>query len=245
MKLLKKCFQPGHAGSRRRQSALLVAGLGLTLAACGEKPSLPQAPVGENVMITLPAPRQRGEKSLEETILSRRSVRAYGDRALRIDEISQLLWAAQGITDERRRFRAAPSAGATFPLETYAVTTDGVYRYHQNGHRLEQLAAADRRPALAAAALGQDCVRTAPLTVVFTAVPERTTRRYGERGRMYIHMEAGHAAQNLHLQAVALGLASVPVGAFDPDRVAKLLDIPAAETVLYLVPVGAPRTDAR
>ncbi len=220
---------------------LSAAGIFLAVPACRESAQgRPNQPEG-NTMRDLPEPRLRGEKSLEETMAGRRSIRTFRDRALNEEELSQLLWAAQGITDPRRGFRTAPSAGATFPLETYAVTANGVHRYHPDGHKLEQMATDDRRAALAAAALGQDSVRTAPLIMVFCAVPERTTRRYGDRGEMFIHMEAGHAAQNIHLQAVALKLGSVPVGAFNPDRVAEVLGIPAAEKVLYLVPVGEPR----
>ncbi len=224
-----------------RIPTLFIAGMLLAIPACGEPPPGQDNQQEGNTMHNLPEPRQRGEKSLEETMAGRRSIRAFRDRALNDEELSQLLWAAQGITDSRRGFRTAPSAGATFPLETYAVTANGVHRYHPDGHKLEQMATDDRRAALAAAALGQDSVRTAPLIIVLCAVQERTTRRYGDRGEMYIHMEAGHAAQNIHLQAVALKLGSVPVGAFDPDRVADVLGIPAAETVLYLVPVGEPR----
>lgn len=227
--------------NRRRLPSLFAIGLGIFLSACGETPVVREDPPGRNAMIDLPEPLVRGEMSLEETIRARRSVRAFSRRELSREELSQLLWAAQGMTDPQRGFRAAPSAGATFPLETYAVTPAAVYRYHPAGHQLEQLTAADLRPKLAAAALDQDCVRTAPLILVFSAVEERTTRRYGNRGRMYIHMEAGHVAQNVHLQAVAMGLGSVPVGAFEPDKVAELLVLPSSETVLYLIPVGQPK----
>ncbi len=220
---------------------LSVAALLFVLPACQEsvqgRPNQPE----EDLMRELPEPRYDGGKSLEAAIAGRRSIRAFRDRALNEEELSQLLWAAQGITDARRGFRAAPSAGATYPLETYTVTANGVDRYHPDKHRLESVSTEDHRPALAAAALGQDSVRQAPLIMVFSAVPQRTTRRYGERGQMYIHMEAGHAAQNIHLQAAALDLGSVPIGAFDPDQVAGVLGIPDEETVLYLIPIGEPR----
>ncbi len=224
-----------------RISSLFIVGMLLAIPACGEPPTGRDNQPEGNAMRDLPEPRQHGEKSLEETMAGRRSIRAFRDRALNDEELSQLLWAAQGITDTRRGFRTAPSAGATFPLEIYAVTANGIHRYHPDGHKLEQMATDDRRAALAVAALGQDSVRTAPLIMVFCAVPERTTRRYGDRGEMFVHMEVGHAAQNIHLQAVALKLGSVPIGAFDPDRVADVVRIPAAETVMYLVPVGEPR----
>ena len=200
---------------------------------------------GSGQEITLPPPTLDGTMSVEAAMAARRSVRRFSDRALTASERSQLLWSAQGITEPRRGFRAAPSAGATFPLELRAIGPDGVFRYIPDGHRLVPVTTQDRREALAAAALGQDWVREAPLTIAISAVKQRTTRRYGERGTMYVHMEAGHAAQNLHLQAVALGLGSVPVGAFDPARAARVLDLPADETLLYLIPVGEPAGHAR
>lgn len=230
-----------RASGRRGWGGVLALALAVGPSACGQAPDA--APEPENPsMQTLPRPRLRGEKSLEETIAARRSVRTYSDRDLSVEELSQILWAAQGVTDSQRgRFRAAPSAGATYPLETYAVTRRGVFRYLPDRHALEAVFEdRDPRPALAEAALGQRCVRAAPLIVVFAAVPDRTTGRYGQRGIMYIHMEAGHAAQNIHLQAVALGLGSVPVGAFDPARVSAILGIPPEEQPIYLVPVGAP-----
>lgn len=221
-------------------SWLFAVGILFGVAACNEPAPERREQPEENAMHDLPDPRQESQMSLESAIAGRRSIRDYRDRALTDDELSQLLWAAQGITDSRRGLRAAPSAGATYPLETYAVTANGVHRYHPAEHRLEKLSDEDHRPALAAAALGQASVQRAPLVIVFSAVPERTTRRYRERGRMYIHMEAGHAAQNVHLQAVALGLGSVPIGAFDPEQAASVLGIPDQEKILYLVPVGEP-----
>lgn len=239
-----RLFRGTHGMSKMawRLSATLGGVLLMTLAACGQGAPVgtPIQDEGERAMLKLPPARMRGGKSIEETIAARRSIRAYADRALNIEEIAQLLWAAQGITDPGQNLRAAPSAGATYPLQVYAVTAERVARYHPGDHALEPMAAGDRRAPLAGAALGQAVVRRAPLVVVITAVSERTTRRYGERGIMYVHMEAGHAAQNIHLQAVALGLGSVPVGAFDPKAAAEVLGIPASETVLYLIPVGEP-----
>jgi SagB-type dehydrogenase family enzyme len=189
-------------------------------------------------MKSLPQPRSKGPLSVEEAIAGRRSVRSYAPQGLTDEELSQLLWAAQGITERRQGLRAAPSAGATYPLETYVVTAEGVFHYEPAGHALRATRAGDVRTKLAAAALGQEFVRRAPVTIVLAAVPERTTRRYGRRGLTYVHMEAGHAAQNMHLQAVALGLGSVPVGAFDDDAVTEVLGLPPAQIPLYLIPVG-------
>ena len=176
---------------------------------------------------------------LETAIAARRSVRSFLPEPLTMEQIGQLLWSAQGITDPRG-MRAAPSAGATFPLELYVLLADGVFHYQPAGHRLVKVAPEDRRLAVWEAALRQDCLRTAPAVFLFAAVPARTARRYRDRADRYIHMEVGHAAQNLALQAVALGLGSVPVGALDDARVQAALGLPRDHEPLYLVPVGRP-----
>lgn len=186
----------------------------------------------------LPEPKRQGHVSVEEAIAKRRSVRAFADIRLTDQELSQLIWAAQGITDRDNGYRAAPSAGATYPLETYLATADGIFHYLPEKHALEPVRKSDARKALAMAALGQRWIETAAAIVIFTTVPERTTRRYGNRGLMYIHMEAGHAAENVHLQAVALGLGSAPIGAFDESAVVKILNLTKTETPLYIIPIG-------
>ncbi len=188
-------------------------------------------------MIALPPPRTTGPMALEQTLAQRRSLRQFTGHPLTQEEIGQLLWAAQGITDPRG-FRTAPSAGATYPLETYLAVSNGLFRYRPREHALERILAHDIRPQLAEACLGQSFIGRAPATIILTAVPERTIRRYGNRGRMYVHMEAGHAAQNLHLQAVAMGMGSVPIGAFDDAMIARLLHLQSSEIPLYLVSVG-------
>lgn len=195
--------------------------------------------------LSLPAPRQDSGFSLERALHERRSVREFGKTALTQDEVSQLLWAAQGITS-RDGLRAAPSAGALYPLELYLVAgvvrdlDPGVYRYAPAGHKLVKIIAGDQRHKLAAAAHGQDSVADAAAMLVFTAVERRTTRKYGSRGVRYVHIETGHAAQNVFLQATALGLGAVVVGAFDDDAVGALLQLPQGETPLYLMPLGRP-----
>ncbi len=192
----------------------------------------------EAEMRKLPPPALAGKVSLEETLKLRRSVRNFSSEPLGEAEVGQLLWAAQGVTEAKRGLRTAPSAGATYPLETYILTTEGCFRYLPAEHALRLHLPGDLRLGLARAAYGQECVAQAPLLVVFTAVFERTTARYGERGTMYVHMEAGHAAQNLHLQAAALGLGSVPVGAFEEEAAAGALKLPPGEKPLYIIPVG-------
>ncbi len=193
--------------------------------------------------IALPAPALTGRLSVEAALQARRSVRSYTDRPLALAELGQLLWSAQGISGAGG-LRTAPSAGALYPLEVYVAVgvvtglAAGVYRYRPHNHRLEPFSAGDPRAALSAAALGQRWVARAPASVVLAAVPERTTRRYGRRGVMYVHMEVGHAAQNLLLQAVALGLGSVAVGAFDDPRVVEVLALRGDERPMMILPAG-------
>jgi SagB-type dehydrogenase family enzyme len=195
----------------------------------------------DQTMQPLPPPILKGTVSVEETLAQRRSVREFKPEALSTGQISQLLWAAQGITEKRAQLRTAPSAGATYPLNTYLVTAQGVFRYDPEKHALRPQREGDVRPALAEAALGQAWVRQAPVAIVFAAIYARTTGRYGERGRQYVQIEVGHAAENVHLQAVALGLGSVPIGAFRDEQVADALGLNPEERPLYLIPVGVPR----
>jgi SagB-type dehydrogenase family enzyme len=169
----------------------------------------------------------------------RRSIRQYHGGALELEQIGQLLWAAQGVTSSLFPYRAAPSAGALYPLELYVATGAGAFHYRPRSHELAKLGDSDLRPALRHAALDQSYVEGAPCVVIVTGVNERTTRKYGERGLRYVLMEAGHAAQNLLLQAAALGLGAVPVGAFEDQPVSRLLNLGKGEHPLYLIPVGS------
>lgn len=188
--------------------------------------------------IALPQPKLTSQVSLEETISQRRSKRKFSSQQLSQEQISQLLWSAQGITDQGRGFRGAPSAGALYPMEIYLASKDGLFHYLPQGHKLEQVFKKDIRRELAAASLGQGFVHQAPINIVIAAVFERITSHYGSRGRRYTDIEVGHIAQNVHLQAVALGLGSVPVGAFDDQRVKKVLKLAEEEEPLYIIPVG-------
>ncbi len=189
--------------------------------------------------IVLPIPRLQGKVSLEEAIAARRSVRSYKPDQLSLEQISQLLWAAQGITGSQPHLRAAPSAGGRCPLEFYLCHSAGVWHYEPRPHHLVQHLADDVRVPLAQAAWGQQFIAAAPAVFAICGVMKRTTSRYGKRGRVrYVPMDVGHAAQNLLLQAVALGLSSVPVGAFDDSGVARVLAIPDNQEPLYLLPVG-------
>jgi len=195
--------------------------------------------------ITLPPPSYSSDVSLEETMLRIKSVRRYVNKALTLQQLSQLLWAAQGVKAPDNR-RTAPSAGATYPLEIYTVIGNvegidaGIYKYEPYNHSLSKKQDGDFRQDLSAAALGQQSIMQAPFAIVIAAVFERTIGRYGQRGVMYVHMEAGHAAQNYCLQAVALGLGSVCIGAFDDGEVANVLKLPRNEKPLYIITAGIP-----
>jgi SagB-type dehydrogenase family enzyme len=202
-----------------------------------QRENLASLKVGES--ISLPSPRLKGDMSLEEAIAKRRSIRSYSPTPLTLEEISQLLWAAQGITEPNRGLRTAPSAGATYPYEVYIVTNEGVFHYIPKGHKLEKIKDGNIREDLTASAMGQASVRDAGAVFILSAIYERTAR-YGERAKLFVHLEGGHIAQNILLQAVALKLGSVPVGAFNPERVKEVTGIPEGE-VVYLIPVGHPR----
>ena len=188
-------------------------------------------------IINLPEPNKSGSISLEQAISSRRSRRDFLPKTLTLEQIGQLTWVAQG-QDTRSRYRTVPSAGATYPLELFIMTGDGLFHYLPAKHSLDKLIDQDLRAALASAALGQDFIKAAPLTLVFAAQFTRTTGRYGQRGIRYVYMEAGHAAQNVHLQAEALGLGSVAVGAFDDASVSKVLTLLNHLEPIYMVVIG-------
>ncbi len=189
--------------------------------------------------ISLPNPMSTGAISLEEAIAKRRSVRRFSARPLTWQQVGQLAWAAQGITGGDQRWRAAPSAGALHPLQLYILFPDRSFRYNPQDHSLQPHPQVDLHE-LATAALSQEFIAQAPCVFAFSAVSGRTTRVYKNRGRDYICMDLGHAAQNLLLQAAALGIAGTPVGAFGEKAVGKILSLPPDEEPLYLVPIGYP-----
>jgi SagB-type dehydrogenase family enzyme len=212
-------------------------------AGCGKIEGSPA--VGSSTSIALPEPRRDSDTSLEEALLGRRSVRSFSEKALTLAQVSQLLWAGQGITDPSGK-RTAPSAGALYPLEVYVVAgraegiASGVYQYQPATHTLTRVMDGDQRQSLSQAAMGQSSVMQGAIDIIITAVYEITTSKYGERGVRYVHLEAGHAAQNICLQAVALQLGTVTVGSFDDTAVQKVLGLPDDEVPLYIIPAGSP-----
>lgn len=192
--------------------------------------------------VSLPKPRLSSKVSVEEALRNRRSVREYKPGKLDISEIAQILWSAQGITSNWGG-RTAPSAGALYPIEIYLIAGDvsgldiGVYHYKPEEHALIKIISGDIRKELSKAALGQASIQEAPVSIVIAGVYERTTRKYGERGVRYVHIEVGHVGQNIYLQAQALGLGTVMMGAFDDNKVKEVLKIQEAEP-LAIMPIG-------
>jgi SagB-type dehydrogenase family enzyme len=200
--------------------------------------------------IALSQPQVVGGAPVWEVILQRRSVRQYRNEPLAEAHLSQLLWAAQGLTasQEGYRLRAAPSAGALYPVETYIVVHDvvgvasGIYHYAVEAHALEQLRTGDFRRSVARAALDQGMAARANVVFVWTAVFERSKWKYRQRAYRYIYLDAGHIAQNVALGAVALGLGSCQIGALYDDEANELLDVDGVEeSTIYMTTVGRPR----
>ena len=193
--------------------------------------------------IKLPRPKTTGRMSLEEAIAKRHSVRSFSEKELSLDEISQLLWAAYGQRDADSvtgASKTVPSAGALYPMEIYLVSPNGVFHYFPSSHSLEEMWDKDLRSSLSRAALWQGVIARAAVDFVIACVYDRICLKYGKRGIRYAQIEAGHIAQNIHLQAVCLGLGSVPIGAFSDTAVQKALHLPKDNIPLYIIPVGHP-----
>lgn len=203
-------------------------------------------PTAATERISLPAPATSGAGSMEAALKARRSVRDFGAEPLAMETVGQLLWAAQGITGADGG-RTAPSAGALYPLEIDLVAgavvglPAGLYRYLPAEHALWLRCTGDLRESLHAAAIQQHAVAEAPVVIAIAAVAARSEGKYAARAERYIHMEAGHAAQNITLQAAALELGSVVVGAFDDTAVSESLRLKPGEQPLVLLPIGHPR----
>ena len=201
---------------------------------------------GQPTQIYLPSPILKGSMPLEEAIARRRSIRDFAPEPLSQLQLSQILWAAQGITNTSEEYRSVPSAGATYPLEIFVVCGincvekigDGIYHYDVDSHSLTLHHKGDVRLALARSASGQGYIYEAPVDIVICSLYERTTMRYGARGERYVHIEVGHAGQNIYLQATALGLATVAIGAFNDEQVREVLRLDKQYKPLYIMPVG-------
>jgi SagB-type dehydrogenase family enzyme len=188
----------------------------------------------------LPPPSTTGKMPLEQAIARRRSIRAFTDKPLTPRQISQLCWAGQGITEPREALRAAPSAGALYPIELFVATADGVGHYQPRDHTLTAHLDEDVRRQIQRASLDQEMIGQAPVSVVIAAVVGRIAAKYGNLAERYTLIEVGHVAQNVLLEAEALNLAGVPVGAFEERKVAAILKVPRDHRVYYLLPIGHP-----
>lgn len=217
---------------------ILILGIVLLIL---EKPMTTSIPLKDGI-IQLPEPSKTSDISIEQALAERRSVRSYSKDPLSLQDVSQLVWAAQGIT--QGAYRTAPSAGALYPLEIYVVVGNvqgleqGVYKYNPEEHVIEQVNQGDMRQQLQQSSLNQSSVGDGAIDIVIAGVFERTTKKYGERGNQYVYMEAGHAAQNIYLQAVSLDLGTVTIGAFDEPTIQKILDMNEDEIPLYIMPIG-------
>ncbi|MDH4197174.1 MAG: SagB/ThcOx family dehydrogenase [Candidatus Aminicenantes bacterium] len=212
----------------------------------------------EAEVIKLPAPRHESGTSVEKAINLRRSIRGYADDPLSISEISQLLWAAQGFTQERKEpprmwnpkyewqggLRTAPSAGALYPMEIYLLAGNveglakGVYKFVPKDHSLKKITAVDKRTDLCNAALKQGSIEKAAAVIVMAGVYERTSFKYGERAERYVHIEVGSIAENVYLQGMTLGIGTVIIGAFADKDVKNVLQLPEDENPLAIMPLG-------
>jgi len=199
--------------------------------------------------VSLPPPSGKAAFPLEKAIALRRSTRAFLRSPLTLMQVSRLLWAAQGITDKESGFRSVPSGGALYPLEVYAVFHEdgveglaaGVYHYEPSRHGMKKIRDGDRLGPLQAAALGQESIGMSAICIVISAIFGRTTPKYGQRGIQYVHQESGAAAENVYLQATALGLGTVIMGAFTDSAVSKAVGLGPDEVPLCLLPIGVPQ----
>ena len=199
----------------------------------------------EGAMI-LPRPDNKGSLSVEEAIKRRRTVRSFSSITLKKEDLSQILYAAQGITEDRGFKRSAPSGGALYPLDVYIVVGEkgvvdlnaAVYRYVPSDHSIEHVTSGDKKEELGRASLNQMWMAAPPLNFVITAEYSRISSKYSERGGRYAMIEAGHVGQNIFLQAEALGLGASIVGAFEDIKVVNVLGIPKKHEPLLIMPVG-------
>jgi len=225
--------------------ALLVAAAGCR-GDSGESLTTEQQAVESSgvAQIALPEPIRQGDMSVEEALDRRESRRSYGDEALDLSAIGQLLWSAGGLGVDAvsGATRTAPSAGSIYPIELYLVTGEtedleaGVYLYDALSHSLTSISSGDVREELADAALSQGFISQAPATMVIVADYGSSTGRYGDRGERYAHMDAACASENVALQAEAMGLVTVVVGAFSDEAVANIINTEGIP--LIIMPIG-------
>jgi SagB-type dehydrogenase family enzyme len=212
---------------------IVVAAMAVPIAVVGGA----TAPAAGPQEVTLPAPETKGGMSLNEALSRRRSVRGFDAKTLGQQQLGQLLWATQGITDPATGHRTSPSAMAMYPLTVYVCTADGVFTYEPKGHKLVRVSTEDRRADVTQPPRGG---QPAPVSFVFTGDPSKFGSRFPDRAAAFVYLEVGHAAENLALEATALGLATVTQGGIDAAKVSQALNLPQGTLVVYTMPVGYP-----
>jgi SagB-type dehydrogenase family enzyme len=218
---------------------ILVLGLAILVLAplCGEGQWVIAQVKGSGEAIKLPPPRYESEVSIEKALLERRSIRSFKEEPLTLNDLSQILWAAQGITEPKRGLRAAPSPRAAYLLEVYVLPGNvtnlpkGMYKYQPQGHELVKISDGDQKAELFKTA-GQAPIKNAPVALVITGLSEKT------QNPAWMYFEAGHASENVYLQSVSLKLGTVAMAGFKEDEVRKALNLPEKERVLYIMPIG-------
>jgi protease I len=210
---------------------------GLSVLAFGQPVKRPRANMKE---IRLPEPNLSSRVSLEEVINNRRSVQQFASTPLNFDQIGQLAWAGQGITDKKRGHRAASSTGDLYPIELYFFTAEGLFVYRPENHSLQQLSNSDLREHLSTATLKQAPVTEAACDIVITGSARKVAAKYGNRAMRFMLLDAGQVAENIQLQAVALGLVSMPFVTFDAKNVGKVCELPGELEALMIICVGHP-----
>jgi SagB-type dehydrogenase family enzyme len=257
-----------HPRKEDRRNYVKYAGAGVAVGAASGayyafKSQMPSTPSPNTTKINntfhdkvflLPLPKFTSGVLVEEAIAWRRSIREYKNEPIKIVHLSKILWASQGINEFGYGFRTVPSAGATYPLKVYSIIANdgvtinganylpaGLYVYNIKNHSIKLIKSGDFREELTQAALHQEWVRKAPVNIVINSVYERTTGRYGDRGYRYVHMEDGHAGENIYLMVAALGLGTVAIGAFDDEKVGKIIGAEQKEHPLYIMPIAIPK----
>jgi protease I len=220
----------------RRRLLTIIVSVGLVATGFCQRPDRPVT----LRIVQLPQPKLSGPMSLEDALAKRRSIRTFSPMGLTYDQLGQLAWAAQGITDSKTGFRTAPSAGAIYPIKLYFATEQGLFVYNPADHTLVQTVDKDIRAELSKAAMGQAAVAQAGCSIIITGSINDVAARYGQKARTYIILEAGHIAQNILLQAVTLELGAVPIGAFDTNPVRRLCHLTSELEPFYIISVGHP-----
>ena len=201
----------------------------------GQRRSRPAA----QKIIQLTKPNLTGTVSFEEALAKRRSVRLFANKPLESEQISQLAWAGQGITETQRGLRTAPSAGGTYPIDLYFATQEGLFVYRPAEHSLEQTSDQDIRSGLAAAA-SMESVATAGCNIIVAGSLRKLTSQFRNKAKTYMLLEAGHIAQNIQLQAVCLDLGSVTIGGFNSKDVSRTCRLTRGLEPIYIISVGYP-----